>query len=736
MSFTLYCATKRGDTRNTLYPRRRVITGFSDLQTAAQFDHVSAKFDGSRRSLDGFKLADCIVLDVDNDHGQIVQPEQIAEDFPGVAHMIVFSRHDMQPKGSSPAVPRFHCYFPIEPTDDRAEVEQLKRSVSATFPYFDANAIDAARFLFGVESPRGFAVEGALLLSDLFPCADEEGAEGSTAALQEIPEGQRNSTLSRFAFQLLKRLGDTEEARAEFDRRAEACTPPLDEGELSTIWGAAVAAYRRKVENRPDYLAPAEYALQGLQPQPGGSLRPLDFSNVGQARVFAADSAGEVLYSEGTGWLCWDGHKFAQSEAAVHLRFHNLTDRQLIEARKDVHAAVDALADADEIAAGEAKRQQAAARAYLKFVQQQRNAGGIKAALGEAAHMVAVGVDELDADPFLLNTPGGVIDLRTGQTRPNDPSDRCTKCTAVALSDKGAALWAAFVDRFACGDRELVEYLQQVAGMAAVGRVFSENLLILYGTGGNAKSTFVNTLARVLGSYSGSLSTDVLLARPGQNKGPELAALRGLRLAIASEIEEGARLDEAVLKRLCSTDQIAANPKYRDPFSFTPSHSLIMCTNHLPRIGSTDNGTWARIAVAPCRGNFRDQKNEVKNYADFLVERAGGAVLCWIVEGAKKFIANGCTLTPPRCVRDEVQRYRAESDWLGQFVAEECETGAGFTVKASDLQAAYRAYCDRIGDYCRRANDLKAALEAAGFSWHKGKAGAIYTGLRLGVDVL
>lgn len=167
MSFTLHCAAQRGDTRNTLYPRRRVITGFSDLQTAARFDHVAAEFEGSRRSLDGFRLADCIVLDVDNDHGQIVQPEQIAEDFPGVAHMIVFSRHDMQPKGSSPAVPRFHCYFPIEPTTDRAEVEQLKRSVCAAFPYFDANAIDAARFMFGVESPRGFAVEGALLLSDL-----------------------------------------------------------------------------------------------------------------------------------------------------------------------------------------------------------------------------------------------------------------------------------------------------------------------------------------------------------------------------------------------------------------------------------------------------------------------------------------------------------------------------------------------------------------------------------------
>lgn len=736
MNFTLFCAATRGDKRNTFYPARRVITGFSDLQTAARFDHVAAEFEGSRRSLDGFKLADCIVLDVDNDHGQIVQPEQIAEDFPGVAHMIVFSRHDMQSKGSSPAVPRFHVYFSIEPTADRAEVEQLKRSVCAAFPYFDANAIDAARFLFGVESPRGFAVEGALLLSDLFPCADEEGAEGSTAALQEIPEGQRNSTLSRFAFQLLKRLGDTEEARAEFDRRAEACTPPLEDSELSTIWAAAVAAYRRKVESRPDYLSPAEYALQGLQPPPGGSLKPCDLSSLGEARAFAADAAGEVLYTEGTGWLCWDGHKFAQSEAAVHLRFHAFTDRQLIEARKDVHAAVDALADADELSSGDARQKTAQARAYLKFVQAQRNTGGIAQSLKEAAHIVTVSVDELDADPFLLNTPGGVIDLRTGQTRPNDPTDRCTKCTAVALSDKGAALWAAFVDRFACGDRELVEYLQQVAGMAAVGRVFSENLLILYGTGGNAKSTFVNTLARVLGSYSGSLSTDVLLARPGQNKGPELAALRGLRLAVASEIEEGARLDEAILKRLCSTDSISANPKYRDPFTFTPSHSLIMCTNHLPRVGSMDSGTWSRIAVVPCRGNFRGQRGEVKDYCSFLVENAGGAALAWMIAGAEKFIANGCALTPPQCVVDEVQKYRAESDWLGQFIAEQCEVGKDFTVKASDLQLAYRTYCDETGEYCRRSNDFKTALEAAGFKWHKGKLGATYTGLRLGVEVL
>lgn len=190
------------------------------------------------------------------------------------------------------------------------------------------------------------------------------------------------------------------------------------------------------------------------------------------------------------------------------------------------------------------------------------------------------------------------------------------------------------------------------------------------------------------------------------------------------------------MKRLCSTDSISANPKYRDPFTFTPSHSLIMCTNHLPRVGSMDSGTWSRIAVVPCRGNFRGQRGEVKDYCSFLVENAGGAALAWMIAGAEKFIANGCALTPPQCVVDEVQKYRAESDWLGQFIAEQCEVGKDFTVKASDLQLAYRTYCDETGEYCRRSNDFKTALEAAGFKWHKGKLGATYTGLRLGVEVL
>ena len=190
------------------------------------------------------------------------------------------------------------------------------------------------------------------------------------------------------------------------------------------------------------------------------------------------------------------------------------------------------------------------------------------------------------------------------------------------------------------------------------------------------------------------------------------------------------------MKRISSTDPITANPKYRDPFQFIPSHTPVLYTNFLPRVGSSDAGTWSRLVVIPCRASFRGQRGEVKDYCSFLVESAGGAVLAWMVEGARRFIANGCTLTLPQCVQTEVEAYRAENDWLSQFIAEQCEVGKDFTVKASDLQLAYRTYCDESGEYCRRSNDFKTALETAGFERHKTKAGMIYTGLRLGVEVL
>ena len=203
---------------------------------------------------------------------------------------------------------------------------------------------------------------------------------------------------------------------------------------------------------------------------------------------------------------------------------------------------------------------------------------------------------------------------------------------------------------------------------------------------------------------------------------------------IAAELEEGMRLDTAIVKKLCSTDPILAEKKYKDPFSFVPSHTVILYTNHLPKIGTTDKGTWDRIVAVPFNANFRGMKGEIKNYADYLYEHCGGAVLSWIIEGAKRFIANDYNITMPSCVKRAIEQYKANNDWLDNFLSECCEIDRTYTQKSGELYACYRNYCDKTGDYKRSLADFKQALTAAGFETHKTKTGAIIYGLRVAPD--
>ena len=139
----------------------------------------------------------------------------------------------------------------------------------------------------------------------------------------------------------------------------------------------------------------------------------------------------------------------------------------------------------------------------------------------------------------------------------------------------------------------------QIVGMAAVGRVYMEAMIIAYGEGSNGKSTFWNTIARVLGTYSGNMSADTLTVGCKRNVKPELAEAKGKRMIIAAELEEGMRLNTSNVKQLCSTDEIYAEKKYKAPFSYVPTHTLVLYTNHLPRVGAIDQGTWRRLIVIP-----------------------------------------------------------------------------------------------------------------------------------------
>ena len=742
--FTLCCARVRGKNSNTYYPDEMTIHNLNDLLKAAQLDHTPGFFKDSHREKASWYWEECVVLDVDNTGGnEITLPADVARDFPGVGHYIVYSRHHNKPKpksggkGEFPAAPRFHVYFPIGSQFTGEEMDDFIKKAIASRPYFDPCCDGRAHFIFGVENPQGEDVPGDLTLDSFMECqtlgpSASAGLPATAGTGKLIPAGQRNSTLSAFAFAVLRKCGPEgiAEAEAAFLRRAEDCDPPLPEGEIANIWRYALKSAHAKIWNQPGYLTPAEYAAEGF-PVEVLSFKLSDLSEVAEGQLFAENTAGALLWCASIGWMVWDGGRFCPDESRARLLAQTFTGRQLKAAASDYQQAAGAAAndpDNGDLAA-KAKR----SKALLAFVNRCRSTNGLNHLLTEAAPHLARAVDDLDADPYALNTPAGIVDLRTGELHPSDPAALCTKATAVTPGTEGADLWRGFLDTICCGDNEPADYLQAVAGMAALGKVFTETLLIATGDGGNGKSTFFNTLARVLGDYSTSVRP-ALLMTGNQNNGAELAALRGVRLALAAETEEGQRLDVATVKALCSTDRVAANPKYKAPFSFIPSHTLVLYTNFLPRVGSSDRGTWSRLTVLPFNAHLRDTAGERKDFAEILFNRAGGAVLSWMIEGARRFIANGYKLTPPAVVREALAEYRKSCDWLGAFIEEDCELGESYAVGSTDLYQRYTAFCQVSGDYRRDSRDFASAMQSAGFVLKHTKKGNQYMGLRLKSD--
>ena len=449
-------------------------------------------------------------------------------------------------------------------------------------------------------------------------------------------------------------------------------------------------------------------------------------------------SVSQQISSDATLWLSYDGKRWQENSAAARGYVHDLTDRQMKQAHRMVATAQDAMLTAQEQqdngAADAAKNDLTFAQTFHKFAREYQKSSRISATLTEATPYLQIDVEQLDADAFLLNTPAGTVDLHDGSIRPHDPEDFCTKITGCAPGSEGKELFREFLDRITCSDRELQDYLQMIAGMFVVGAVYRECLIIAYGGGGNGKSTLFNLLAMVMGDYAGNLSAETLTANCRKNKSPEYAEMRGKRLVIAAELEEGMRFDTAIIKKLCSTDKVQAEKKFKAPFSFTPSHTLVLYTNHLPKVGTTDKGTWDRLIVVPFTANLRGQQGEILNYAQYLYDHAGGAVLSWMIEGARRFIAAQYKIELPGCVQAAIRNYREDNDWLTGFLEECCEKGANFKVRSGDLYQEYRLYCTRTGDYTRSAADFKRSVEDSGLMFRKSKDGMYCYGLRIRDD--
>ena len=372
------------------------------------------------------------------------------------------------------------------------------------------------------------------------------------------------------------------------------------------------------------------------------------------------------------------------------------------------------------------------ALAYYKFVINRRNMKYVVSTLQAAAPMLEMDVTQLDQDENLLNTPGGTWDLAKGMSGRQDhaPSDYITRCTRFTPGDEGMVLWQEALNLFFQQDQELIDYVQKTVGLCAIGAVYQEALIIAYGDGSNGKSTFWNTIAGALGNYSGTISADALTVSCKRNVRPELAEVKGKRLLIAAELEEGQRLSTSIVKQLCSTDEISAEKKYRDPFKFRPTHTLVLYTNHLPKVGAMDTGIWRRLIVIPFHARIQG-KRDIKNYSKYLLEHAGPAIVQWIIAGAQKAIQADFHLKLPLSVHAAIEQYKSDNDWMTHFLDACCVVEEGREQKSGELYTHYRAYCARAGEYARSTTEFYGMLDQRGFRRVKTRTGNIVRGLEL-----
>ena len=444
-------------------------------------------------------------------------------------------------------------------------------------------------------------------------------------------------------------------------------------------------------------------------------VRPGDFSDAGNAEKFQELNEGRLLYTDSRGWLCWNGIRWEADDHKAMKRSVHMSDKMLQEAqiayKKALHAQADAKADMDQEAMDKTAAAVKREKAYLDHAMRTRSDRRIKAILELAKHFLAIDPARLDANPEELNTPKGIINLKTGEMRPCDKSALCTKVTACAPGSAGAEMWISFLESVTGGDSSFITYLQMVAGMALFGRVYEEGIVLAYGPGRNGKSTLFNALAAVLGDYAGTLDIAVLTT-DRQNRGAALATLRGKRLVIAGELEEGKRLSVSTLKQISSTDPITVEEKYRSPETIIPTHTLILYSNHEPQVGSTDDGTWRRIRVAPFKTRI---SRGIPNYGEKLVNEAGPAILAWAIQGAMMFAENGYRLPSPEVVEEATEEYRQRENWLENFLEECYIMEPDARAPAGELYKEYREWAQRSGDYVRRSVEFSDAMAGKGF---------------------
>ena len=336
-------------------------------------------------------------------------------------------------------------------------------------------------------------------------------------------------------------------------------------------------------------------------------------------------------------------------------------------------------------------------------------------------------VEEWDANVWILNTPGGIVDLRTGASGPHDRDRRMTKVT-TATPQGECPVWRNFLMNVTGGDDELQNYLQRVVGYCLTGDISTHALFFLYGTGANGKSVFVNVIATLLGDYAATAPMDTFMESRTDRHPTDLAGLRGARFVSATETEQGRRWNESKIKAITGGDLITARLMHQDFFTYPPQFKLLIAGNHKPAIRNIDEAMRRRMHLIPFTITVPPEKRDPLLTEKLLAERDG--IMAWALEGCLLWQRQG--ITQPKSVSDATEEYFEAEDAMGRWLSERCNFGPNQKALTAMLFNDWKQWAELSGEYVGTQRRFSDALLAKRFDkWRNSMGIRGYLGLDL-----
>jgi putative DNA primase/helicase len=416
----------------------------------------------------------------------------------------------------------------------------------------------------------------------------------------------------------------------------------------------------------------------------GSDALPPRFSEESLALRFSRQYADSLRYVNEWGrWMSWDGCRWRE-------------DRTL-----DVFDRVRATCRQASAECGNDERTGIRLASKLTVAAVER--------LTQSDRRHAATAEQWDLDPWLVNTPVGTVELRTGEIQTHRREQYITKLTAAGVSGD-CSLWLRFLDRITNGDAELQFFLQRMIGYCLSGVTKEHALFFVYGTGANGKSVFLNTIAGLLGDYARTAPVSIFTASNTEQHPTDLAGLRGARFVTAIETEDGRWWAEARIKSLTGGDRITARFMRQDFFEYTPQFKLIVAGNHKPGLRNVDEAIRRRLHLVPFTVTIGEEERDPDLGAKLKVE--GPGILQWAIDGCLAWQREG--LNPPAAVRDATADYLAAEDAFGRWLEERCVQGRELWTAGAVLFADFQQWCEQAGERAGTQKRFTQALQARG----------------------